>query len=149
MANNGKPFEHRISLSLRALSGEGWPMRIEDGGGVGKNPQLADFFFFSNTGNVHAIECKHTGKKSFELRKIGYGDPLGQLARLRAFEHDAAGRYSYIALEMEGGCYMVPARDFARIAAACVNDGRASVPEDRLQGYRLQRDGGLYRLEFK
>lgn len=144
----GKAFEHVFRLSLKAL--QGFDDRIEDGGGVGKNKQTADFYFgFNDRPGWYAIECKHAEGKSFELRKIGYGDHGGQMARLLRFDNPRAARHAYVAIEMRGGCYLMPIHDFDRIAAACIGNGRVSVPEASMAPYKVEKAGGIYRLEFK
>lgn len=128
--------------------------RIEDGGGVARNEQPADFAFFGNSGRSCHIECKETADgKPFEVRRIeGH-----QLDWLRAFDGLSVKFEGWAALgwpvkgrPMESVLVMVPV---ARLEAYMAESGRRTVPLDdaRAMGVecpRLKRRDGRGRWEY-
>lgn len=154
--DSGKRFEAHVSRALHDLKGAS--MRIEDGGQYSRNRQLADYLYWPPYPCTYAIECKSTRGKSFPLGRIGYGERNGQLYRLTGWHDEHAKRRALIAFEFysdyrkDKRAYVISAPRFRRLADACFNDGRKSVPEECIAKLGLKcewSDGGydLSRLE--
>lgn len=138
--DSGKRFEERVGRSLHLLGGAS--MRVEDGGGKGKNRQIADFLYWPDNGGTIAIECK-AAKGRFELRRLGQGDPNGQLGRLLAFQ--GRGRRSVVALNFYGDdyrknneCYLIPALLFVGMGKSITEEYAQAV------GIRCPKVGDHY-----
>ena len=149
--DSGKRFEQRFHNSLRALPGAS--MRIEDGGMYAMNRQLGDFFFWPEHPATLLFECKAERTKSFDLRRVQWGVPNGQIDRMAGWAKRSAGRFAYIALNFydhesyrkKNACYIIPLGVFESLAKRAEAQGRKSIPEKWL-GDPVPNTGSIYDL---
>lgn len=129
-------------------------MRIEDGGGIAKNQQYGDFFYWDYDGFDWLIECKATREKSFPIANLR----AEQMAKLKTYQEVSAHHRSVIAINFYGqnlkevnDCILINYTAYEHLVKAALEAGRASIPRKWLEECgRLQKrvQGGLWALDF-
>ena len=159
--DSGKRFEGRFAKSLHNLcpgasfdNHELRYMRIEDGGGVGKNRQFGDFFFWDEDGLAWCIECKATAEKSFPVRNLS----VQQMAALKTWEMINPRHRSVVAVNLygekpskENDCFLIRYNTYENLVRRALEARRASIPREWLSEcgkLQTKAPGGLWDLDF-
>ena len=156
--DSGKRFESQFSKSLHQL----WPgasfdnhelryMRIEDGGGIGKNRQFGDFFYWDENGLAWCIECKATAEASFPIRNL----TAEQMAALKTWEEINPRHKSVIAINFYGNkrndCILIRYGAYEYLVRRASDARRASIPREWLSECgkeQMRVSGGFWSLDF-
>ncbi len=146
--NSGKRFESKFHQSLKLLPGASF--RLEDGGAVSKNKQLADYIYWDDGEETFAFECKATKKNAFPMCDIGNDQIRGLVeweAMRTTFHSIVAINYYGENVAIDNRCILVEIRELLRYLE---QTGRRSIPADDAAriGWECERiKGNIWKLD--